>query len=952
MDIKKNNNIFNNKFKNLLANQPIDNLLIKSTFPSLKIVKAIKFNIYSIKKRKIYSPNIMIDNKYSLNYQNENDLKINQYINFLISQGIIIQQDNSSQKYILKEDINRNININKKINVNNFIIETINSIEILKKKKFFIPQIMAHIYLGNEDKIKNKSEILNSCQQIEKINSIQYISLIKKPFQKQLIDSIKINNEINSETINLIDKNISSKIINVEELKSNKYIININSNLDQNKLVKYIIQKNEEISILQKRIFINYIQYLDNFIIFQEGQKSYEKSFINSLFIPSNLKNKNEIQKGGQLYIIRKKKPFLLIDNIINLLIYSDEKETVDEEEENEENEENEEKENNEIENMFDINNIDSNNSNNEINNIDNHIKLRSKKVIKSKSKNKFNKPLIIMQNENLFIESTYDMLFVVKTWDNLELENNIKNLFIEGNENIYRENNIYEDIYNNVYNEKNIQKKRNINSNKDLFNNLKRNKIYEIKEDYENEKKLYKSKKRHRKNWNEIIFPKFNYYITILGNNKNQLGMKKEKKINNKIIKEIWFYIPGINYSINLMSLNSNNGYLSEDLNIYEKNKLQKNKNWNNTNVIQKGIFFNVNRDIILSNFTTPRNTEHEFNITSDNKNDKNSNYINNVKNIYNHNDNIKNKNVKEKNIINLKYKNNNINNNNTLNKNNNNNNYTNNINKKEDINNNNNNKRENYISKLTYKKSINDNDNNININNNKNVDKKSNINISRNNKIINNKEKIDIQNNNINNSIKKDNKSKSINLFIYNYSLIDNPNNIDNNNNYQVKYNTINHDINKYNEDIVNQGKISSEIILKSKNINKSNGKNSINISNSNNLIQKENNIIPNEGVEQIIEQTDYNYHSIDNCILANKRNILLTKKENKRYYEDNDDNTNIFPIKRNRTINRYNHFFKSKSSEKVSIKNNKNNMIKSNSEKPFELLRDYSFDKNQYD
>ena len=46
---------------------------------------------------------------------------------------------------------------------------------------------------------------------------------------------------------------------------------------------------------------------------------------------------------------------------------------------------------------------------------------MRNKKVIKSKSKYKFNKLLIIMQNENLFIESTYEMLFVVKTW---ELEN------------------------------------------------------------------------------------------------------------------------------------------------------------------------------------------------------------------------------------------------------------------------------------------------------------------------------------------------------------------------------------------------------------------------------------------------------------------------------------------------------------------------------------------------
>ena len=142
------------------------------------------------------------------------------------------------------------------------------------------------------------------------------------------------------------------------------------------------------------------------------------------------------------------------------------------------------------------------------------------------------------------------------------------------------------------------------------------------------------------------------------------------------------------------------------------------------------------------------------------------------------------------------------------------------------------------------------------------------------------------------------------------------------------------------------MNQGKISSEIILKSKNLKNSNDKNNINITNSNYLIQKKNNNIlpnePNEEIEQIIEQSDYNYHSIDKDI--------LTKKQNKRYAEDNNDNINIFPIKRNRTINKYNHFFKSKSSEKISLKNIKNNMIKSNSEKVFELLRDYSFDKNQ--
>ena len=236
-----------------------------------------------------------------INYQNENNLKINQYINYLISQGIIIQQDNSSQNYILKE-MNTNLIFNKTIN-NNFIIEKINCIEILKKKKFVVPQIIARICLENEDKMKNKSEILSSCQNMENNNSIQYISLIRKPFQKQLIDSISLNNEIKSETFNLINNKYLSKIIISEELKENKY--NINSNINQNKLAKYIIQKNEEINIIQKRIFINLIQYLDNFIITQDVKKHYEKSFINSLFILSNTKNKNEIQKGEQLYILR-----------------------------------------------------------------------------------------------------------------------------------------------------------------------------------------------------------------------------------------------------------------------------------------------------------------------------------------------------------------------------------------------------------------------------------------------------------------------------------------------------------------------------------------------------------------------------------------------------------------------------------------------------------------------
>ena len=128
MDIQKkenlnNNYLFNNKFKNLLRNQPIDNLFIKSNIP-LKIVKSINYHIISIKKRKLYSDKIMIDNKYSLNYQNKNDLKVYEYLNYLINKGIIIQQDNSSQKYILKES---NTIINSNTNIKSNIISNINT---------------------------------------------------------------------------------------------------------------------------------------------------------------------------------------------------------------------------------------------------------------------------------------------------------------------------------------------------------------------------------------------------------------------------------------------------------------------------------------------------------------------------------------------------------------------------------------------------------------------------------------------------------------------------------------------------------------------------------------------------------------------------------------------------------------------------------------------------------
>ena len=83
---------------------------------------------------------------------------LNQLINYLISKGLLIKQNNSSQNYVINNEsiINSNININSNKYLNaisnrnnnwneNNIIEKINNIEILRRKRFIIPQIMAHI---------------------------------------------------------------------------------------------------------------------------------------------------------------------------------------------------------------------------------------------------------------------------------------------------------------------------------------------------------------------------------------------------------------------------------------------------------------------------------------------------------------------------------------------------------------------------------------------------------------------------------------------------------------------------------------------------------------------------------------------------------------------------------------------------------------------------------------
>ena len=173
----KNNHLFNNKFPTFLKSQPIDNLFVQSLTSKMEIKKQINIFLPPTKNKKLIFPNIIIDNNLNLNYQNENDIIINQYINYLICKGVI-KQENSSQNYIINESIkntNTNINISSYNNLNtinytnnnnnwnnNNTVEKINSIEILKKKKFIIPQIMAQIYIENEK--NDKYNKVNSYQ--------------------------------------------------------------------------------------------------------------------------------------------------------------------------------------------------------------------------------------------------------------------------------------------------------------------------------------------------------------------------------------------------------------------------------------------------------------------------------------------------------------------------------------------------------------------------------------------------------------------------------------------------------------------------------------------------------------------------------------------------------------------------------------------------------------------
>ena len=1005
----KTNYSYNTKFPNFFRSQPVDNIFVQSLSSNLKFQKCIYLNIPPTKKKKLNYTNIVIDDNLQLNYEIENNYIINKYISYLIQRGIIIQHENILHKYVLT-------NHNKTEYVYDYnSIEKVNNIQILKKKRILIPQIIAQIYIGNEDANKNKKVVIQS-EQSQQINILEKNYLLgmppqeKEPLQKQINDKIVVMNKVikpenyeervnnieiicRKKIITLIDQGISLKIIGDKSNLNHTSIIQENKSINNNiqksekreeinllqekKIIKYYIQKPENINIIENRKLTTFIQKMDNFNIYSKSKKPYVKCINDPLFIKGKIR-KNYIQATEKLSILRKKKQFFIIDKVFILSIYSDNNnKSLNEEEEYEEEDEDGNNINTQINienniegNIYINNNIsDENNINNENNISMNNPKrkLRSRKIMRTKSKrikneSKNNAPYEIISENNLFIECTYDMLVVVKTWDDLKVEKVINHLYIgdfnniNRNPNIYRNNNHIIDIYN----EDNSPGK--INNNWDTNNEIKINDSFEIKE--EPEKIIYPPPQNDKvNNWNNVIFPKFNNYIKILGNKKNN-----KKKLNSKLpknikVKEIWFYIPGIIFPMKLTkSNNNNNRYWNNNCIKYDKGKyftiLKNNRKIKyNSNKISSEIIMNIYGNKQIPNLNNSRNDNPNFlknlkrNINSNKESfDKNSN--NN--NIINHNLKYKNKHINNnslsgKNNLFLDERNNNINENNNQNIS-----IDTSINIQPKQNNN-----------IIYKNNNNNNDinlfskNNININNiNNSPRNNNNININKSNIIKNNK--IDIKKNDIkiNNNDYENNSHNPLNLHVCHYSIKDDPfninirsynNNTDNESNNISIYNNRREiiNINSHNDDIVNLGNSSSNLFFNKNNISGTN-KNRVIISNKNYLIQN-----GEEGPEQVIDRDDYNYQSNKNEILKSMKNKnLIIKQENKRYAEDIDTNRyGTSNIKRSRTVNKYNNFFKIKSSDSLPIGNIRKNLVKNNSDKQFELLRDYSFDNDNY-
>ena len=1020
-----NSYLLNNKFRNILASQPIDNIFVQSSPKEMKFKKEINIFIAPAKIKTYNNQNIFIDKNFNINYKNdknENDIIIKQYINFLISQGVI-RQEQSSDNYIINDSkINTNININlersersnnispsinKDINMKKYyMIEKINDIEILKKKRFLIPQIMLQLYIENENKNKDKEKEkkkfnLKNIIKIEKKIKFEIIPAPKKSFQRQLIDCITLNDKNYSE-------NLKFKIIDIRN-NYNLNEINFSNNINRRSLGirdnnNIDIHDNPSLSLeekspnsfreINKEININHNkkEITKNYIIFPKEKLLYKNSNNISFCIKSKIKKENKIQKIEQINLLRKKKHFNIKDNIINLLIYSDKpsKKTIEEENESKEEEEN-------------SNYLKDNNSNNEIDEVyteDNEKNiLRNKKKLKNKeTKNRI--PLIIVSNENIFIESTYDMLVIDKTWDNLCKENIINNLFIIGlNNKILTPSNINRNLnINTIYSPTNSPKKE-IEINYDIDEDIKTNKSIEIQLN-KNEEKIV--------DWNNIIIPKFINSIKIFG---NKTKSKYSKNITNDIVNEIWFYIPGneniildMNFFTNKFKYkyNISNNYeyrfWNEDFLKYQKIKnfsFIKQKKKYIKNKIKKEISFIISTEKILSNFATPRITEPEFKIKN-NINDFNAIYYNEYNNDDEDNNILKNRNINNNGRnAKLNKRNLNIQKNHTFNKtdkttmdktvkNNNSIKQNNNIYHENMKNHNKNNfgKKGNSISKLVYKNKDNNNEyqniekinkisNNHKIKTNNIIISKKNNNINKDFNDMNNKNMIvnDINKNYFSNYIKSDNNiKKDININSNVNNIIDDEKIIDKDSlklyvlNYSIN-NKINNNIDYYNineknkniineisnEDIVNQKVSTSLKFNDKKNLNNSEN---IEIINRNYFIQKDNNINPQEDKEEIIDQNDYNYFFDNKEIMNAEKENSLIHLENKRYDEDiKGEKNEIFKVKRRRTIQRYNHLFKSKSSEKITINKIKNNnyMSKSNSEKKFELLREYSFDNN---
>ena len=284
---------------------------------------------------------------------------------------------------------------------------------------------------------------------------------------------------------------------------------------------------------------------------------------------------------------------------------------------------------------------------------------------------------------ERLFFERVYDMLLIERSWETLDIEDN-NHFFIGAIYNNSNYNNINNNIFGNANN--NLNEINNINTlNNNLDNDVKINKSFEIVCEKENEENPAgnENEKHISKNWNEVICPKFNNDLKILGAKKNKLNNKKQKQSQNQVLKEISFNIPrkeqqhfldklkntinniDISNSIsNLRKWNDNN-IIKEKIKNFSiiKKKIKNKKDWDNPNKIQKEISFKIRSEKYNINLINQQ-TEPEFDLE---KGNILRSKIHKINNLNGHEDNI---NRKKENEININPHNshNNINNKNSI--------------------------------------------------------------------------------------------------------------------------------------------------------------------------------------------------------------------------------------------------------------------------------------------